>query len=119
MPDGTDHAAIGARLRWAREQAGLSQGQVARELGLHRPTVSQIEAGKRRLKADEVAAFAALYEVGEDWIVRGDVASGGRDPRAEIAARELGKLKREDLDTLLEVIRAMRDADAGGDGGEQ
>ena len=36
---------VAERLRLAREQAGLSQGQVARLLGKHRPTISEIEAG--------------------------------------------------------------------------
>ena len=38
---------IASRLRSAREMAGLSQGQVAKMLGMHRPTISEIEAGRR------------------------------------------------------------------------
>ena len=45
---------IAGRLRLARETAGLSQGQAAKRLGLHRPTVSEIEAGRRRVTAEEV-----------------------------------------------------------------
>ena len=37
---------IAARIRAAREAAGLSQGQVARKLKMHRPTISEIEAGR-------------------------------------------------------------------------
>ena len=40
---------IGGRLRMARETAGLSQGQVAKRLKMHRPTISEIEAGRRRV----------------------------------------------------------------------
>ena len=43
MPESTREQ-IAARLRAAREAAGLSQGQVAKLLKLHRPTVSEIEA---------------------------------------------------------------------------
>lgn len=104
-----DKSKIGERLRWAREQAGLSQGQVAKQLGVHRPTISQIEAGDRLLKANEVAPFADLYDVDDDWILRGDEALGTDvDPRIELAARELCKLSPEDLDTLLRLVKVLR-----------
>jgi transcriptional regulator with XRE-family HTH domain len=51
---------IASRLRLARESAGLSQGQVAKKMNLHRPTVSEIEAGRRRVSAEELARFAEL-----------------------------------------------------------
>ncbi len=104
-----EKSAIGARLRWAREQAGLSQGQVARDLKLHRPTISEIEAGRRAVKADEIGQFADLYDVKEEWIVRGDAAVRDEgNPRVQLAARELSKLKPEDLDTILRLIRVIR-----------
>ncbi len=105
----TDPAAIGQRLRWAREQAGLSQGQVAKMVGYHRPTISQIEAGQRIVRPDEISRFAQLYDVKEIWILNGDPAvSSSDDPRIELAARELAKLRKEDLDALLRVIKVMR-----------
>lgn len=107
--DPTIPEAVGLRLRWAREQAGLSQGQVAKILDYHRPTVSQIEAGQRTVRPDEIARFAEMYDVREVWIVKGDAEAGETvDPRIELAARELGKLRKEDLDALLRAIRAMR-----------
>ncbi len=112
----SDPAAIGDRLRWAREQAGLTQTHVARMLKCHRPTISQIEAGQRVVRPDEIARFASLYGVKEAWIIHGESGLGaGQDARIEIAARELAKLRREDLDTILKVIRVMR-SNRGGDG---
>ena len=40
-------ALVAARLREARKMAKLSQGQVAKLPGMHRPTVSEIEAANR------------------------------------------------------------------------
>ena len=57
------------RLREARETAGLSQGEVARLLGYHRPTVSEIEAGRRRVAAIEVPVFAKTYGVSVGWLL--------------------------------------------------
>ncbi|WP_146396930.1 helix-turn-helix domain-containing protein [Pseudobythopirellula maris] len=100
---------IGDRLRWAREQSGLSQGQVAKLLDMHRPTVSQIEAGSRSLKAEEVSWFAELYDISSAWLLQGDdESSSSGDPRIQLAARELSKLSPEDLQTLLRLVKALR-----------
>lgn len=98
--------AIAARLRAAREQSGLSQGQAAKLLGLLRPTVSEIEAGRRRVAADELPGFARIYGVSVSWLAdeRPEVA----DPAAELAARELAKLKPEDFDNVMKLLRTLR-----------
>jgi transcriptional regulator with XRE-family HTH domain len=115
--DETKPPAIGERLRWARAQAGLTQAQVARLMDYHRPTVSQIEAGQRVVRPDEIARFASLYGVQETWIIHGDTGTSAKqDARIEIAARELAKLRKEDLDTILKVIKTMRSS--RGEGGE-
>jgi len=97
---------IAERLRAAREQAGLSQGQVAAKLGMQRPTISEIEAGRRKVTAEEAGTFAALYDVSVAWLINGHEEDV--DPSIELAARELAKLKREDLDTLLHLLRTLR-----------
>lgn len=105
----TKPEAIGQRLRWAREQAGLSQGQVARMLDYHRPTISQIEAGQRVVRPDEVARFADIYDVQEGWIIKGDAALEElSNPKIALAARELQKLRKDDLDAVLRMIKVMR-----------
>ncbi len=101
---------IASRLRLAREMAGLSQGQVARCLGWHRPTVSEIEAGRRRVQAEELTVLAELYGVNVPWIV-GEGGADGISDRAMLAARELDKLKDEDLDRLLQLIRSLKATD--------
>jgi len=108
-PNSSQPEAIGHRLRLARQQAGLSQGQVARIVECHRPTISQIEAGKRIVRPDEIERFAAIYGVKEVWILRGEAALAEEsDPRIELAARELAKLRKEDLDAILRLIKIMR-----------
>lgn len=110
----SDKQAIGNRLRLAREIAGLSQGQVAKQLSMHRPTISQIEAGDRNVRAEEIRQFADLYDVEEAWIIRGDETLAGEgDPRIELAARELSKLKRDDLDSILRLIQVLRSNEGG------
>jgi len=97
------------RLRTAREHAGLSQGQVAKLLDMHRPTISEIEAGRRRLTAEELVRFSDLYGVGLDWLTgkasdRIDLA----DIRVAMVARDLNKLKEKDLERVLNFIASVQ-----------
>lgn len=98
--------AIAARLRLARERAGVSQGQVAKILSMHRPTVTEIEAGRRSVSAEELSAFAHTYSVSIGWLT-----GEPRDPaadRLELAARELSKLKPKDVDLLMDLLASLR-----------
>lgn len=105
-------AIIGSRLRTAREMAGLSQGQVARLLELHRPSVSETEAGRRGVPAEELGRYAEIYGVTSAWLL-GEVpdALPAEDPRVLMAARELGKLQTEDLDRVLQLLAALRSSE--------
>lgn len=105
-------AVVASRLREARKLAGLSQGQVAKLLSMHRPTVTEIEAGNRSVNAEELATFAKAYDVSVSWIVgESPDQLGPEDPRLQLAARELSKLKPDDLERLLRLLAAMRDKD--------
>jgi transcriptional regulator with XRE-family HTH domain len=114
-------ALIADRLKVARKLAGVSQGHVAKILGLHRPSISEIETGNRRVSADELARLAEIYDVGVSWLL-GEAPDtlDGQDPRLELAARELTKLKPDDLDRLLKLLAAMRsDSTSNTEGGDR
>lgn len=99
---------IAERLRLARQQAGLSQGQVAKLLDMHRPTISEIEAGRRRVSAEELAHFARIYEVSTAWLTSSEDVSDEIDDRVRLAARDLANLKPEDLDKVLRLLSTIR-----------
>ena len=104
--------AIAARLKLAREMAGLSQGQAAKILGWHRPTISTIEAGRRRVQAEELTVLADIYGVNMAWIM-GETSIDEIGDKALLAARELEKLKGEDLDRLLRLIMTLKSSGSG------
>lgn len=54
---------LARRLRAARIDRGLTQADVARALGLHRPTISEIEAGRRSVTSEELYEFSRLLSV--------------------------------------------------------
>lgn len=52
---------LGDRIRRARDASGLTQAEVAEQLGLSRPTVSEIEAGHRGVSYLELDRIASLF----------------------------------------------------------
>jgi transcriptional regulator with XRE-family HTH domain len=91
--DFAKRAQIAERLKEARQLVGLSQGHVAKMLGLHRRSVSEVEAGNRRVSADELARLAEIYDVSVDWLLgEAPETLDARDVRLELAALELSKL---------------------------
>lgn len=105
---------IANRLREARKMAGLTQGQVAKQINLHRPTISEIEAGNRSVSAEELTQLAEIYDVSVSWLAgEGAEKLDPHDDRVQLAFRELEKLKPEDLDKLLRALAAMRGREEG------
>jgi transcriptional regulator with XRE-family HTH domain len=96
---------LSIRLRQAREDAGLSQGQAAKLLGIHRPTLSNIEMGERKVSAGELKQFADLYKVSTEWLL-GEVVDA--DSRVKMAARKLRELRDKDLETVMRIIDSFR-----------
>lgn len=61
---------IGGRLRWAREAAGLSLGQLRAHLGIGR--IPGLEDGTAIANDIEIVASADLYDVHEPWLRTGE-----------------------------------------------
>ena len=104
----SDREKIAARLKEARMFSGLSQAQAADKLELQRPAISEIEAGKRKVSAEEIIQFATLYKVDTSWLLLQDNETD--NPMAEqikFAARELGKLSQDDVQKLLHVLKIL------------
>ena len=100
------------RLKMARKMSGLSQTQIAKILGLKRPAISEIEAGRRKVSTEEIAIFADTYDVDVSWLL--NMRSGTKDEtqaKYELAAREINKLKPEDADRLLNLLIAIKNGE--------
>jgi len=54
---------LAQQVKALREQAGLSQEELARRIGLSRPALSQIEAGVRRARPDELVRLSQELNV--------------------------------------------------------
>jgi transcriptional regulator with XRE-family HTH domain len=54
-------AHMGAWLKERREESGLSQSELARQLGIDQATINKIEAGKWAISVDVIEMFLLHY----------------------------------------------------------
>src|SRR3954447_4046528 len=109
-PGGDFDRTFGARMRQARERAGISQGDLSVNLVLmhnvhwHQTTVGKIESGGRPIRLSEAVAVADLLGVPLDELAydRGDDT-----PRVERVALAYAALAdvRQDIDRRLTRLR--------------
>lgn len=64
-----DYRYIIHRMREAREEAGMTQSEVARELGRPLSFVSKCELGERRIDPIDLQNFAILYDKQFDYFL--------------------------------------------------
>ncbi|WP_298508127.1 helix-turn-helix transcriptional regulator [uncultured Kordia sp.] len=101
----SDREKIAKRLKEARIQSGLSQEKASKLMGIQRPTISEIEAGRRKVSAEEIIQFAELYKVNSSWLLLEE--SQSHDVNFQFAARELEKLDPEDIKKLLDILKIL------------
>ena len=99
---------IATRLRTSRKMAGLSQAQVAKILSLHRPSISEMEAGRRKVSVEELAKLAKIYSVDIEWLAGSEPEAQHGKERIHFAARQLAKLKPDDLEKVINLLSALR-----------
>lgn len=111
---------LAARLRQAREQVGLTQAECAQAMDLHRPSISEVEAGRRAVSSEELFRFARLYAttvtslLSEPMPGAADVArilfrkDGIETPRVRLATQRFMERCRamRELERLLELPSA-------------
>ena len=92
------------RLRIAREGLHLSQDYVAKQIGITRTAVVQIEAGNRKVSADELSMFAKLLGISVDELLNG---KNTKKP-SSIFARSFDELDEADQREILNLIEFKR-----------
>jgi transcriptional regulator with XRE-family HTH domain len=97
------------RLQMARKLAGLSQGQVAKLLGVQRPTVSEMEAGRRRITVDELVSLSKVYSVSLEWLAKGATGHPSNTEIMSLAARKLEKMRPDDLKKVIEILSLIEE----------
>lgn len=98
---------IGTRLRDLREAIGFTQAYVASKLVMHRPTITEIEAGRRAVTSEELARFAALYATPIGRLLAD--ASPTADDAIAVLCRRTGKEKPETRRAIRQFVERCRE----------
>jgi len=113
-PQRNPGTAFGRRLRYLREEAGLTQRQLAdvmRAAGykMHQTTVAKIEAGERAVPVDEAAQFADVLGIDLTQLIN---VGKGRLARAQLKVRSL-EFRAEEYARVLEETQILMDHTMG------
>jgi len=89
--------ATGLRLKWLREEKGLTQLQLGEWLDLGRRTISKYERGQQAIPADDLRIICNLFDVSADYLLirgpRGGSNGQKRFPFSEAALDSLGEVE--------------------------
>jgi len=105
--------AFGERLRFFREEAGLSQGDIARRLDVDRSTITQWEASKRQPNLQMAKRLAAVLGVTLDLLVEDPDKKQVSIASLRVFLRAGRKLKPEDAASLLAFAQYVAQAKPG------
>jgi transcriptional regulator with XRE-family HTH domain len=106
-PAPVDARTIGRRLAFIRKMRGVTQVEIANQLGLTQTLVSDYERGKLRLHGSLIVAFARALKVSSDEILGlKDTNLHGpfKDRRFLRRLETIDKLPRRDRQALLATI---------------
>ncbi len=102
---GPEAATFGDRVAAARESAGMSQGQLARRMGVKKSTLVGWEQDLSEPRANKLSMLSGLLNVSMSWLLTGE----GDDltaPTEDTLGEDMAALARE-LRSLREDLRAQ------------
>ena len=92
---------LSERIKAQRSRLHLSQEYVAKYLGMHRSSFTQMENGKRDVTAEEVSKLSMLFGMTADALLNGIEISHP----ATVFARSFEKLSETDQAEIMNLIR--------------
>ena len=83
----TDDTQVRRRLIQLLDSSPLTQGEIAREAGVHESSISNIKTGKYRLTLKMARKLTAVLPVSEHWLLYGENPHQGAESLAEAEPR--------------------------------
>lgn len=94
-----DVSKVRRRIKARREELGLTQGQVAKRVGITQPTYRDLEQGRTSLNLERLGQIAEALEVSIQELISG--------------ANSSGTLQAVNEETLLQLARQLQEAREG------
>lgn len=101
-----DLCAIGARIKEARERAGLTQEDLAAELDMSPSHISVLERGRKTPRLETLVNIANALQVSTDMLLQ-DVLVRTTDGLTSELSEVISKLGIKDQERMLKAIRAL------------
>ncbi len=101
-----DLCAIGARIKTARERAGMTQEDLAAELEMSPTHISVLERGLKAPKLETFVNIANALHVSTDMLLQ-DVAVYAADGIASELSIAISKLTPKEQERVLNAVRAL------------
>ncbi len=76
-----------------RKQKGMSQEQLADELGISRQSVSKWESGQSAPEADKIVRMSGIFDVTTDYLLKDSVEAPGSEPKQEQKSNKADKIR--------------------------
>ena len=101
-----DLCAIGARIKAARERAGMTQEDLAADLDMSPTHISVLERGRKAPKLETLVNIANTLHVSTDMLLQ-DVVVCATDGLASELSVAITKLKPKEQERIINAIRAL------------
>ena len=98
------------RLKQARKDLRLTQEFVAKHMGMARTTIVAIEAGKRDVTAEELAAFSELYGIPMEEIIHGKPTDAGKVAMFDRTFSELSDVDQNEIISLMRFKKRYKES---------
>jgi len=89
------------RIKACRNKLHLSQEYVANYMAMNRATITQIELGKRKVAAEELAKFSTLFGISADALLHGENIGAP----VTVFARSFSELDEKDQDEIMSLMQ--------------
>jgi len=109
-PTTSSRSDFGSRLHKLREATGLTQQQVAEQLGITQASYALWERRNVSLKADQIAKLAEILGVSTDRMLLGNsrkASKGGPVGKARKVFEQISKLPRNQQQRIVGVVEDM------------
>lgn len=95
---------VGARIKARREELGMSQGELAKKMGVSRQAISKAESHDGSITTAKLDKFAKYLDISSDFLLYGETSRIVDAPKTseELSAEMMSRMDR--YDQMLEIM---------------